>query len=234
VSGCTDCTSKGGCDTRKADERVVLASLLRDLYPTRTWGDADDAAWFGAGVSEAEGRRLARAAAAACRAPAYFRAGAEDEVCDHVYVLCVGREPGLALLHDAAHIDSLPDGEVISERYLRLSLSRMARVAALQEVAIELRRDHDVWIYEERPRPGVYDPILLARTQAIVELAVANDLVYFDFGMITKPPETYDTRGPYDARAYQDRYGQAPQAVNYLFYAQPATAVTTVVLPAAS
>ncbi len=234
MSGCTDCTSKGGCDTRKGDEKELLAALLPQLYPTRRWGEADDAAWYRAGVSEEEARRIGRAAAAVCKAPAYFRPGAEDEVCDHIYVLCVGREPGLASLFGAEQVTAADagDGDAISERYLRLSLSRMARVAALQEVAIELVRDGDAWIYQEKPRPGVYDPILLARTQALVEMVVGEGITYFDFAMITKPPETYDPRGPYDTAPYAERYGVAPATVNYLFYAQPATAVSTVVLAA--
>ena len=95
MSGCTNCSSKGGCDSRKGKERELLAELLPKVYPTRRWGAPDDAARYGASLSEAEGRRLARQAAETLQARSYFRPGDAHELCDYVYVLCVGREPGL-------------------------------------------------------------------------------------------------------------------------------------------
>jgi hypothetical protein len=229
--GCTSCGKKGGCDTRKAGERELLAELLPRLYPGRRWGEPDDEAWQG--VGEREGRRLAQHAAELCKAPSYFRLGADDEVCDHVWVLCVGRQPGLVTLLDEERAEML-DGEVgdaIEERYLRLSLSRLARVAALQEVVLRAERDGDVWQLEERPRSGVYDPILLKRTQRLVELVVDHDIAYLDFGLVAKPPDAYAGDG-WDGAAWAARFGGAPATVNYLFYAQPATEVRTVFLAA--
>jgi hypothetical protein len=228
--GCTDCGNKGGCSTRKGEERGLLTSLLGELYPGRRWGEPDDASRFRRGVAETEGRRLAREIAGALEAPVHFRPGADDELCDYVYVLCVGRAPALVELVDADAI-AMPDGDRIRERYLRVALSSVARVAAVQEVGFELDREDDVFVLREKPRDGVYDPILLKRTQRLVELLVEHDVTYLDFGLLTKPPsryvEDFEASGPYESL-----YGQPAGTVNYLFYPQPATAMATSYVPA--
>jgi hypothetical protein len=228
--GCTSCTSKGGCESRKGQERELLAHVLPLLYPGRRWGEPDDEARFRGGVGEAEGRRLARAASTALRAPTYFRPGGEDEPCDYLYALCVGRPPGLIELRDRRALEDL-DGEAIEERYLRVALSSMTRVAAVQEVVFDLAREGDAYVVRERPRDGVYDPILLKRTQALVELLVASDITYLDFGLLTKPVSRY--ADGFDEGGYAERFGGPPATVNYLFYPQPATAVTTTFVPCA-
>lgn len=229
--GCTDCSSKGGCSTRKGQEKELLAGLLPTLYPGRRWGEPDDAARYRAGINEAEGRRFARQAAQALRAPAFFRRGEDDESCDYVYVLCVGRRPALLELREQPVVD-VPDGDRIDERYLRVALSSMARVAAVQEVAFELRRDGEGYVISEKPRDGVYDPILLKRTQSLIELIVANDITYFDFGLLVKPVSRY-AEG-FDDVGYEARFGAPPATVNYLFYPQPPTAVSTSWVPSMS
>jgi hypothetical protein len=227
--GCTDCGAKGGCSARKGQETALLQELLPSLYPGRRWGEPDDLARHRAGICEAEGRRFARQAAQALRGPAFFRPGADDESCDYVYVLCVGRRPALLELREQEVID-VPDGDVIDERYLRVALSSMARVAAVQEVAFELRREGDGYVVKEKPRDGVYDPVLLKRTQALIELIVASDITYFDFGLLAKPVSRY-VEG-FDDVDYEERFGVRPQTVNYLFYPQPSTAITTSWVPA--
>jgi hypothetical protein len=229
--GCTSCASKGGCSARKGQETELLATLLPALYPARRWGEPDDAARHRAGIGEAEARRFARQAAQALRGPAFFRPGDDDESCDWVYVLCVGRRPALLELRDRDAIE-VPDGEAIDERYLRVALSSMARVAAVQEVAFELRREGDVYVVREKPRDGVYDPVLLKRTQSLIELIVANDITYLDFGLLAKPVSRY-AEG-FDDVDYEERFGVRAQTVNYLFYPQPPTAITTSCVPAAS
>ncbi len=226
--GCTDCSRKGGCSDRKATERELLSSVLPALYPGKRWGEPDDEARFRRGVSEREGRHLARRAAAELRAPTFFRPGAETELCDWIYVLCVGRAPALVELRDAEALD-VPDGTQIRERYLRVALSSVARVAAVQEVSLELDRQDGVYVIQEKPRDGVYDPILLQRTQKLIQLLVAHDLTYLDFGLIAKPVSRY-AEG-FEDGGYEERYGAAPATVNYLFYPQPATAIGTVFIP---
>jgi hypothetical protein len=231
--GCTSCTSKGGCDTRKGEERELLSTVLPALYPDRRWGAPDDEARFRGGIREREGRSLARRASEALRAPAYFRPGSDGESCDYVYVLCVGRQPGLVELRDSETL-RVVDGDRIEERYLRAALSSMARVAAVQEVSFELTRDpgSEVYVVKESPRDGIYDPILLQRTQSFIELLVKSDITYLDFGLLTKPVSRY-AEG-FDEDAYEEQYGQRPATVNYLFYPQPPTAVTTSWIPCAT
>ncbi len=228
--GCTDCARKGGCSTRKGEERELLAAVLPEIYPGRRWGEPDDGARFRRGIAEREGRRLGRRAAGALQAPTFFRSGGDDELCDYIYVLCVGRAPALVELRDADVFD-LPDGDRIRERYLRVALSAVARVAAVQEVAFELDREGDLYAVRERPRDGVYDPILLGRTQRLIELLVESDITYLDFGLLVKPPSRY-AEGFTDSAEYETRYGQPPGTVNYLFYPQPATALGTSYVPA--
>ena len=226
MSGCTDCSAKGGCDSRKTEERDLLAELLPSLYPGRRWGEPDDAARFAGGMPPRAARRLARQAAAELQAPVYFRAGADHEVCDWIYVLCVGRAPGIVELREEPALD-VPDGDHLRERYLRVALSQMAPLAAVQEVAFELDREADLYVVTEKPRPGVFDPILLGRVQKLVDLLVGSGLTYLDFALIDRPPLGYH---PGD---YAAQYGQEPGIVNYLFYPQPATAVVTSFLPCA-
>ena len=230
--GCSDCGRAGGCSTRKEGERELLAEILPRLYPTRRWGEPDDTARHGQGVPSHEGRRLARQVAAVLEAPVYFRAGEDDENCDFIYVLCVGRAPGLVELRDAVEVDPLAVGDAdgrISERYLRACVSTMARVATLQEVVLDLETGDEVAIVE-RPRAGVFDPILLKRTQKLVDLLVGADIAYLDFGIVAKPPlaERY---GEFDGAEYARAYGEDPAIVNYLFYPHPPTAVTTRFVP---
>jgi hypothetical protein len=228
VMGCTDCGKKGGCEVRKGEERSVLAELLPRIYPTGRWGEPDDAARFGASLSEAAIRRLGRQASEVLQARTYVQAGAEEEPCDYVYALCVGRDPGLWELTTASAI-TLPDGDRIREKYLRAAISQMAPVATLQEVSFELDRDGDVGMLVERPRNGVYDPILLPRTQKFIDLLVGAGLTYFDFGMLTKPASRY-APGLDDA-AYEAIWGHPSQVLNWLFYPQPATTAAAVCLP---
>ena len=89
MGGCTDCSSKGGCDTRKASQRELFADVIARVYPSRTWGVLDDEARFGAGISRREVRRLGRAIAAELQAPTFFRffrAGATVDLRDFLYV----------------------------------------------------------------------------------------------------------------------------------------------------
>jgi hypothetical protein len=228
--GCTDCGRSGGCSTRKGRERELIADLLGELYPERRWGEPADGARFRRGISEGEGRRLGRTLAAELQAPTIYRSGADAELCDYIYVLCVGRAPGVVELTDAESALVL-DGDHIRERYLRVALSSMARVAAVQEVALDLDRDGDLYALCERPRDGIYDPVLLRRTQRLIELLVTEEITYLDFGLLVKPPSSYVDGFPPSAE-YEARFGQAASTVNYLFYPQPATAKGTSFVPA--
>jgi hypothetical protein len=219
--GCSSCSKEGGCESEKGPQRIAIDDAMRSIYPHGVWGQPDDEARFLAGVSSPEAMRLARALSVATRAPTFYRAGGPDDLCDFVYVLCVGREPALVDVRDGlAEIE----GDRIRERYLRVHLSSVARVAAVQEVAMELDRVGDDWLLREIPEPGVYDAKLLKRMRAVVDLLEASDLEHLDFGMVDKPaPDT-------DGSEYVARFGVEPTLCNFLFYAQPSRVTATTVL----
>jgi len=222
MGGCADCKSGGGgCESHKGPQRVVIDDVMRAVYPDRTWGRPDDEARFRAGIPEREARALGRSLASAAKAPTYFRAGGPDDLCHYVWVLCLGREPALIDVRDGL---APPEADHVRERYLRVNLSTVARIATIQEVALELDRAGEGWVLGELPQPGVYDAKLLKRMRAIVDLVEASDLEHLDFGMVDKPyPETL-------AGDYLDRYGVEPALVNFLFYAQPARTSATILL----
>jgi hypothetical protein len=234
--GCTDCGKKGGCDTRKHGMFAAVDEALLRLYPTKRWTERDDEAGFGAGVSAGEGAAVARALASRLKALAVHRAGTADETCDYIYVLCLGRTPSLIeRLHGLAErLDGEDDegndpgdgaGRDVEELYLRVALSTVVRFAGVQQVAMRGARDEDGHlVISEAPRTGVFDPVLLKRFQALVAVLAEHDIRHLDFGEIVEAPEGFD---PGD---YGERYGGVPAVANYLFFPQPAGAVTTTIV----
>ena len=222
MGGCADCKSGGGgCESHKGPQRAVIDEVMRAVYPDNTWGRPDDEARFRAGIREREARMLSRSIATAAKAPVFFRAGGPDDLCHYIYVLCLGREPALVDVRDGL---APPEADHVRERYLRVHLSTVARIATIQEVALELDRVPDGFVVRELPQPGVYDAKLLKRMRAIVDLVEASDLEHLDFGLVDKAyPGT-------DAGDYVERYGVAPALVNFLFYAQPARTSATILL----
>jgi hypothetical protein len=228
--GCTSCGNKGGCDTRKHGMFAAIDEALARLYPTRRWTERDEAAGFGAGVGQAEGEAVARALASRLKTLALHRPGTSEEMCDYVYVLCVGRSPSLVEhLHGvAAHVDDVgADGE-IEELYLRIALSTVARFAGVQQVAMHAARaNHEAGgalVVTEATRGGVFDPILLPRLQKLVAVLAEHDIRHIDFGEIVDAPADFD---PGD---YAERYGGVPAIANYLFFPEPTAIVTTTIL----
>jgi len=237
AGGCTECKNKGGCDHRKGAMMAAIDDALERLYPGRRWADRDEAAAFRAGVSRAEGAQLAGLLAPRLKALTLFRPGGEDEYCDYVYVLCLGRTPSILEIREgltssagegtgepggASH--DTGDGE--EQLYLRVALSSLARFAGVQQVTMRLRRDGGDLVITEAPRGGVFDPILLKRLQSLVAVLAELDIRHIDFGEIIEPPAGFD---PGD---YAEHYAGAPAVANYLFYPQPCSAVTTTILPA--
>jgi len=244
--GCTSCGKKGGCDSRKHAMFAAIEGALARLYPTRRWGERDDAAALKEGIEREEGETLAAAAARRLGTAVVFRPGDPDEWCDYVYVLCLGRTPCIAELRerlagreergprregeegggegaDASSIELEGGGPSLEERYLRVALSSVARFAGVQEVAMTLDREPggDV-VVTERARSGVFDPILLPRFQALVAVLAEAGIPPPPFGEIIEPPDGFEAAG------YAQRFGAAaPVIANYLFYPQPPTAVTT-------
>lgn len=225
MGGCTNCKAKPGCDDRKGSMFETMERALERLYPSRVWGHPDDRARAGAGLDADELHGLADELAAELDASAFVREGAEDEYCDYIYLLCIGREPCLVQLRDlAAPIPDELEGVAVNEQYLRLCVSTMAPVAGVQQVAMDLSWDPDGPVVRESPRPGVYDAPLLHRLQRLVALLPAYELVHVDFGEICAPLEGYRVGD------YPRLYGGEPVAANYLFYPQPVTTRTTTAL----
>lgn len=215
MGGCTNCAGKGGCDDRKTTMFAAMDAALARLYPTRTWGQLDDEAAFGA-VDAGGGPALARRIAAELGVAAYFQRGGEDELCDYVYVLCMGREP--SLWQTAAGRAPLPVDK-LSELYLRVALSTVAPFAAVQQVLMELRPRSGMMMLTEEPRGGVFEPQLLQRMQQLVAVIGESGLVHLDFGDLTNPPEGFAPGGW--------AFGAAPALCNYFFFPQPPTTIST-------
>jgi hypothetical protein len=227
MGGCTSCGEKKGCDHRKGEMFAVLDDVIARLYPTRRWGEPDDDARFAAGVDEEDGQALAEELATELEAATFYRPGGEDEYCDYIYVLCLGREPCAVQLRDGevATPDELADGERLDEQYLRVCLSNLARIAGVQQVGMTVERRGDELLVRELPRAGVYDAPLLRRFQRLVSLLPAYGITHLDFGEISAPLPGFD---PGD---YLARYGAEPHRANYVFYPQPSTTEVTTLVP---
>ena len=227
--GCTECGNKGGCDHRKGAMMTAVEQALARLYPGRRWADRDEEAAFRGGVTRGEGVRLAELLAPRLKAMALFRPGDADEYCDYVYVLCLGRTPSIAEIREglvSAPALAAEATAAVDELYLRVALSSLVRFAGVQQVAMRMTQEHGALVITESPRGGVFDPVLLRRFQSLVAVLAEMDIRHIDFGEILQPPEGYD---PGD---YADRYAGAPTVVNYLFYPQPSSAVTTTLIEA--
>ncbi len=228
--GCTNCGSKGGCDDRKGGMFAAIQAALERLYPTRAWGNRDDAGGFGFGagvravdLAELIKRRLGTWTLAVD--------GNADEYCDYVYVLALGREPPLLAAQQGlvapadVWADSPDDAAVeITELYLRVAVSTVAPFVAVQQLTLSGTRAGDDLIITEDLRSGVFDAVLLARFRKLVAALQSEGLDHLDFGDLTVPPDGFD------GAPYRAVYGQEPGIANYLFYPQPCSSITTSLL----
>ena len=96
--GCTNCKSKTGCDHRKGAMMASVDEALEQLYPTKTWGEPDDQDV--AGLPADEVAALADELASTLGAATFVRTGGDDEPCDYIYVLCMGRTPCIVQVRD--------------------------------------------------------------------------------------------------------------------------------------
>jgi len=222
--GCTNCKSKTGCDDHKSSMMGSVEQTLEQLYPTHTWGELDDAS-CSASLSDDDLAGLADELAGSLGAATFVRP-CDDEPCDFIYILCMGRTPCIVQVrdHDVAPPAEWETADSISELYLRVCISQRARVAAVQQVAIDLVRTPDGYVVREQPRAGVYDAPLLHRMQRVVATLPAYDLLHVDFGDIAHAPPGFH------AGSWRDLYGGEPAIANYLFYALPTTMVSTVLV----
>ncbi|HEX5062324.1 MAG TPA: hypothetical protein VFV99_23295 [Kofleriaceae bacterium] len=223
MGGCTNCKGKAGCDHRKGAMIESVDRALETLYPTRTWGEPDDTGAAERGMLRDELDALADELAQELGAATFVREGGDDEPCDYIYVLCMGRTPCVIQVRD--HAVPAPaewnDASAIEELYLRVVISQRARVAAVQQVGVDLAKGEGGWLVRERPRAGVYDAPLLHRMQKLVAILPAYELLHVDFGEIAHAPPGYA------AGTWRELFGGEPSIANYLFYPQPTTMVAT-------
>lgn len=203
----------------------MMASVddaLARLYPSKTWGEPDDQIVEGLLPDELAG--LADELAGTLGAATFVRPGGDDEPCDFIYALCLGRTPCIVQVRDhgvAAPAEWDADGASIRELYLRLVISQRARVAAVQQVAVDLVRAPGGFVVRESPRAGVYDAPLLPRMQKLVAVLPAYDLLHVDFGEIAHAPPGFE------AGVWRELFAGEPSIANYLFYPQPTTMIAT-------
>jgi hypothetical protein len=241
--GCTNCKSKTGCDHRKGAMMASVDEALAQLYPSKTWGEPVDGEV--AGLLPDEVAALADELAATLGAATFVRSGDDDEPCDYIYVLCMGRTPCIVQVRDHGvavpaewygATDTAQGSGSISELYLRLVISQRAPVAAVQQVAIDVMRAPGAadggagvrdqgFLVRERPRAGVYDAPLLHRMQKLVATLPAYDLLHVDFGEIAHAPPGFD------AGIWRQLFAGEPSIANYLFYPQPTTMIATGFIP---
>lgn len=210
---------------------AAVDAALAALYPTRTWGEPDEAAAWALRPDETDLAGLAEELAAELRAATFLRHGGDDEPCDFIYVLCVGRTPCIAQVrdHDVPVPREWEPGAAVHEQYLRVCVSQRAAMAAIQQVAMEATYRDGAVVIREAPRAGVYDAPLLARMQRAVALLPAYGLLHVDFGEIAGPPPGFL------AGDWPERYGgpgALPTIANYLFFPQPPTMISMVATPA--
>lgn len=208
---------------------------LAELYPSRTWGECEERADLDRPVmTQDELAGLADELAGTLEAATFVQLGGDEEACDFIHVLCMGRTPCIVQVRDHG-VDapdewrSLPcsdDAPQINEMYLRLVISHRARIAGVQQISMDLTRARTGgYLVRQRPRAGVYDAPLLSRMQKLVATLPAYDLLHVDFGEIAHAPPGYH------AGVWRDLYGGEPSIANYLFYAQPTTMVSTTFVP---
>lgn len=226
---CTECGRKGGCDHRKGAMFEAIEEALARLYPTRRWDERDDASAIDSGEAAALASAVAERAARRLDTQALVRPGTDDEWCEYVYLLCFGRRPSILDLREgvaaAAEVWDESAGGALEERHLRVVLSTFGRFAAVQEVTLRLARVDEDLVITETPRTGVFDPVLLPRMRKLLAVLAELDVRHLDFGDLTMPPEGYD------GAAYRERFACDATLANYLFYPQPASSITTALIP---
>jgi hypothetical protein len=202
-----------------------LDAALARLYPTRTWGELDDAAIEGVAADDVVA--LADELATELDAATFVRRGDEHEPFDCIYVLAVGRPPCAIQVRDHGVAPPAEWEGPIREQYLRIALSQLAPVAAVQQVAVDVDPTPGGFLIHERPRAGVFDAPFLRRMQRLVAVLPAYDLVHLDFGEISAPPAGF-APGGWAAAWGGGAPATAPATWSYLFSPEPATTVTTV------
>ncbi|MBC8132972.1 MAG: hypothetical protein H7X95_08335, partial [Deltaproteobacteria bacterium] len=88
---------------------AAVDEALARLYPTRRWGERDEASALDAGVTRDEGEALAEAIGKRMKTLALYKPGGADEWCDYIYVLCLGRTPAIVEMREGQAADFAVD-----------------------------------------------------------------------------------------------------------------------------
>ena len=224
MGGCTNCKGKSGCDDRKGSMMASVDDTLDRLYPARTWGPP--AGRLGHAAAD-EGPALADELASVLDAATVLVHG--DAHCDFLYVLSVGRPPCAIAVRDAGVPVPAewprPGEGAVHEAYLRVALSRLCPLAAVQEVTVDASAEDGGVIVREAARAGVNSAPLLRRLQRLVATLPTYGVVHVDTGEIAGPPAGF-AAGP-----WTELYAGVPAIANYLFQPQPLTMTSTVWVP---
>ena len=78
MGGCTNCKGKAGCDDHKGQMMGTVEQAMEELYPTRTWGEADDTSW--SGIDEDELAAIAEELSIELKAATFVRMGRSAHV----------------------------------------------------------------------------------------------------------------------------------------------------------
>ena len=100
MGGCTNCKGKAGCDDHKGQMMGTVDSALADLYPTRTWGEPTTSGRARHARADELARRSPTSWRPSSSAATFVRDGGDDEPCDYIYVLCLGRTPCVVQVRD--------------------------------------------------------------------------------------------------------------------------------------
>ncbi len=206
-----------------------MEAKLAELYPERRFDRRVETDYV---LTEGLPAALANTLARRLAAPVIEVPLEPEEYCRHLYVLCLGRPPGLIEARAGlVAVDDLelagegePDGSRIEELYLRVSLSEVAPFAAVQQVLVSAERLGPDLMIVESTRAGVFDPVLLPRMQKVVAIIAEHGLRHLDFGDMNEPPAGFS------AGDYGERFGGLPALANYFFYPQPCSSITTTVV----
>lgn len=221
MPGCSNCDSVTGCSQREHRKETLCAEWISKLYPTGTWEQLDDSARHG--LERSDALALGRVLSRELRAPVYAAHGRESDLSEALYVLCVGRHPGIIA---QPHLSVVSGSVPLREAYLRVLVSSLVRAACVQEVRVRLdpnanTANANTAVVEERARDGVYDPVLLRRFRKITSLLEAHDIEHLDMGVLEAVPKKTEVA------SYEARFGTPPTYFNWLFLAEPVETVRT-------
>lgn len=202
---------------------ATIDGVLSANYPTKRWHEREDLSFEGSDEYSPDLDRLTDMIGKELKAVAIAREGGERDLCDYIDVLCFGREPSVLQCKelDLPIPEELEHDGKSREMYLRICLSHLGSLAAVQQFEIDAECVDGQWSVVEKIRAGVYDAPLLKRMRAVVKLLRSEGLTMLDFGDIAEPLEGYD------GSEFFNEFGKKAETVNYLFYGTPSQETRT-------